>query len=58
MHSIIFVENIAYQHMHLILALKHGGGIVILWACFAATGPCSHSSVYQSILDSHVKPPL
>jgi len=41
-----------------------GGGGMMIWACFAATGPghlaviksSMNSSVYQSILESNVRP--
>jgi len=56
--------NTAYQHKHLILTVKHGGGGLMLWACSAATGPghlaviesTMNSSVDQSILESDVRP--
>ena len=43
---------------------QHGGGLVLIWACFAATGPgqlavtesAINLSVYQSILESDVRP--
>jgi len=49
---------------HLILTVEHGGGGLMMWACSAATGPghlavtesTMNSSVYQSILESNVKP--
>ena len=56
--------NTAYQHKHLIPTVKHGGGGLMMWACFAATGP-GHLAViesimnfsgYQSILESDVRP--
>jgi len=34
----------AYQHKHLMPAVKHGGGGLMIWAIFAAAGtwkPCS-----------------
>jgi len=56
--------NTAYQHKHLIPTVKHGGGGLMIWACSAATGPghlaviesTMNSSVYQSILESNVRP--
>ena len=56
--------NTAYQHKHLIPAVKHGGGGLIIWACSAATGPghlaviesTMNSSGYQSIPESNVRP--
>ena len=32
-------KTTAYQHKCLIRTIKHGGGGVIIWACFAAAGP-------------------
>jgi len=51
--------NTAYQHKHLTPTVKHGGGGLMIWACFAATGPghlaviesTMNSSGYQSILE-------
>jgi len=34
------------QHKHLIPTLKHGGKVLIIWACFAATGPW-HLAVFE-----------
>ena len=56
--------NTAYQHKHLIPTVNHGGGGLMVWAYFAATGPgllaviesTMNSSVYQSILESNVRP--
>ena len=56
--------NTAYQHKHLIPTVKHGGEGLMMWACSAATGPghlaviesTMNSSVYQSILESDVRP--
>jgi len=55
--------NTAYQHIHLVPAVKHGGGGLMIWACSAATGPghladiesTMNSSGYQSILESNVR---
>ena len=46
------------SHKHLIPTVQHGGGGLMIWACFAATGPGQqfNSSVYQSILESNVRP--
>ena len=56
--------NTAYQHKHLIPTVMHGGGGLMIWACFTATGPehlaviesTMNSSVYQNILESTVRP--
>ena len=45
--------NTAYQHEHLIPTVKHGGGGLVIWACFAATGP-GHLAVIESIINSSV----
>ncbi|MEE6519334.1 hypothetical protein FKM82_031075 [Ascaphus truei] len=63
-HHVRRKPNTAYQHKHLIPTVKHGGEVVMIWACFAATGhgnlavieSTMHSSVYQSILESNVRP--
>ncbi|MEE6515924.1 hypothetical protein FKM82_025084 [Ascaphus truei] len=63
MRSTMFGEN-QTQHISLIPTVKHGSGGVMIWACFAATGPGNlaviestmNSSVYQSILESNVRP--
>ena len=55
--------NALCQHKHLIPTVKHNGGGLINWACFAATGPQylpvievnMKSSVYQSIPESYVR---
>ena len=31
--------NIEFQQQHLIPTVKHGGGGVMIWGCFAVTGP-------------------
>ena len=43
-HHIWWKPNKAYRHKDLILTIKHGCGGVMIWVCFAATGPglCSH----------------
>ena len=56
--------NTAYQHKHLIPTVKHGGGGLMIRACFTATGPqhlavlksTMNSSLYQRIPDSDVGP--
>ena len=43
--------NTAYEHKHLIPTVKHGGGGMMIWACFAVTGP-SHLAVFESTMNS------
>ena len=52
-------SNAAFLQKHLIVTVKHCSGGVMIWACFAATGPqclvvtqsTMKSLVYQSIVD-------
>lgn len=37
-HHAQFGENQTHDHKYLITAVKHGGGGVIIWACFAVIG--------------------
>ena len=54
MNTTLFGENhMAYWHKHLIPTVKHGGGGLVIWACFAATGP-GHLAVIESIINSSV----
>jgi len=46
--------NTAYQHKDLILAVKHGGVGVMIWACFAAKRP-GHLAVFESTINSSPK---
>ncbi|KAI4875917.1 hypothetical protein NFI96_025592 [Prochilodus magdalenae] len=32
-------ENPAFQHKNLIPSVKHGGGSIMVWACFPVSGP-------------------
>ena len=53
----------AHQHQNLISTVKYGGGSIMLWGCFAASGPGQlavidgkiHSQVYQDILQENVR---
>jgi len=44
--------NTANQHKHLILTIKHGGGVLI-WDCFGDTGT-GHLGVTESTMNSSV----
>ena len=56
-------ENTAFQHKNLIPSVKHGGGSIMVWACFAASGPgrlaiidgTMNSELYQRILKENVR---
>lgn len=56
--------NTAFQEKNLIPTVKHGGGSILVWGCFAAAGPgqltiiesIMNSTVYQRVLEEHVKP--
>lgn len=42
------------MHKHLLPTVKHGGGRVIIWACFAETG-LGHHAVIELIMNSTVQ---
>lgn len=56
-------ENTAFQHKNLILSVKHGGASIMVWACFAASGPGQlaiidgtiNSELYQQILKDNIR---
>lgn len=56
--------NTTYRHKHLMPNVKHSGGRVMILPCFEATGLgylaviewTMHSSVYQCILESNMRP--
>ncbi|KAF7645836.1 hypothetical protein LDENG_00197530 [Lucifuga dentata] len=55
--------NTAFQKKNIILTVKHGGGSVMVWGCFAASGPgrlaiidgTMNSALYQKILKENVR---
>ncbi len=56
-------EHTAFQVKNLIPSVKHGGGSIMAWACFAASGPgqpdiidgTMNSELYQQILKENVR---
>jgi len=56
--------NAAFQKKNIIPTVKHGGGSVMVWGCFAASGPgrlavidgTMNSALYQKILKENVQP--
>ena len=56
--------NTAFQEKNFIPTVKHGGGSVMVWGCFAAAGPgqltiiesIMNFTVYQRMLEQHVRP--
>ncbi len=63
-HYIWRKSNTAFQKKNIIPTVKYGGGSVMVWGCFAASGPgrlavingTMNSSVYQKILKDNVRP--
>ncbi len=57
-------SNTAFQKKNIIPTVKYGGGSVMVWGCFAASGPgrlavingTMNSAVYQKILKDNVRP--
>ena len=57
-------SNTAFQKKNIIPTVKHGGGSVMVWGCFAASGPGQlavidgkmNSAVYQKILKENIRP--
>ncbi len=55
--------NTAFQKKNIIPTVKHGGGTVMVWGCFAASGPgrlaiidgTMNSALYQKILKENVR---
>ncbi|KAK3567375.1 hypothetical protein QTP86_019891 [Hemibagrus guttatus] len=63
-HYICCKSNTAFQKKNIIPTVKYGGGSVMVWGCFAASGPgrlavingTINSAVYQKILKENVRP--
>lgn len=57
-------SNTAFQKKNIIPTVKYGGGSVMVWGCFAASGPgrlavidgTMNSALYQKILKENVRP--
>ncbi|KAK3518334.1 hypothetical protein QTP86_018638 [Hemibagrus guttatus] len=63
-HYIWHKSNTAFQKKNIIPTVKYGGGSVMVWGCFAASGSgrlavingTMNSAVYQKILKENVWP--
>ncbi|KAK3540398.1 hypothetical protein QTP70_030411, partial [Hemibagrus guttatus] len=63
-HYVWRKSNTAFQKKNIIPTVKYGGGSVMVWGCFAASGPgrlavingTMNSAVYQKILKVNVRP--
>ncbi len=63
-HYIWCKTNTAFHKKNIIPTVKHGGGNVMVWGCFAASGPgrfaiidgTMNSAVYQKILKENIWP--
>lgn len=63
-HHVWRKNGTAHQHQHLIPTVKHGGGCIMVWGCFAASGPGQlaiingkmNSKVYQDVLQENLRP--
>uniref|UniRef100_A0A8C1VXN7 Transposase n=1 Tax=Cyprinus carpio TaxID=7962 RepID=A0A8C1VXN7_CYPCA len=63
-HYVWLKSNTAFQKKNIIPTVKYGGGSVMVWGCFAASGPgrlavingTMNSAVYQKILKENVRP--
>uniref|UniRef100_A0A8C5LSX0 Transposase n=1 Tax=Leptobrachium leishanense TaxID=445787 RepID=A0A8C5LSX0_9ANUR len=61
-HYVWRKKGTAHQHQNLISTVKHGGGSIMVWGCFAASGPGRivvidgkmNSRVYQDLLQENV----
>ncbi|KAK3532558.1 hypothetical protein QTP86_024138 [Hemibagrus guttatus] len=63
-HYVWRKSNTAFQKKDIIPTVKYGGGSLMVWGCFAASGPgrlavingTMNSTVYQKILKENVRP--
>ncbi|KAK3509481.1 hypothetical protein QTP70_035136 [Hemibagrus guttatus] len=63
-HYVWRKSNTAFQKKNIIPTVKYGGGSVMVWGCFAASGPgrlavingSMNSAVYQKILKENARP--
>ncbi|KAK3527855.1 hypothetical protein QTP86_009412 [Hemibagrus guttatus] len=63
-HYVWSKSNTTFQKKNIIPTVKYGGGSVMVWGCFAASGPgrlavingTMNSAVYQKILKENVRP--
>ncbi|KAK3551068.1 hypothetical protein QTP70_011482 [Hemibagrus guttatus] len=63
-HYVRRKSNTTFQKKNIIPTVKYGGGSVMVWGCFAASGPgrlavingTMNSAVYQKILEENVRP--
>ncbi|KAK3528622.1 hypothetical protein QTP70_006032 [Hemibagrus guttatus] len=63
-HYVWRKSNTAFQNKNITPTVKYGGGSVMVWGCFAASGPgrlavingTMNSAVYQKILKENVRP--
>ncbi|KAK3569659.1 hypothetical protein QTP86_002643 [Hemibagrus guttatus] len=63
-HYVWLKSNTAFQKKNIIPTVKYGGGSVMVWGCFADSGPgklavingTMNSAVYQKILKENVRP--
>ncbi len=63
-HYICHKTNTAFHKKNIIPTVKHGDGSVMVWGCFAASGPgrlaiidgIMNSALYHKILKENVRP--
>ncbi len=62
-YKLLCLETRTFQLKNLIPSLKHGGGSIMAWACFAASWPgqpaiidgTMNSELYQQIIKKNVR---